>query len=183
MKSNRQRKSVPQPDLSKTEEMAFTIVELHSETVAIQFIEEFHFLNRHCESPIETLLLAAMYCHFRDCHFSPQFIGKSIVGDYSEKTGNPVFISQQVNVGKYRVDFLLMDYSVNEEPQKIIVECDGHDFHERTKEQAARDRARDRFMQNNGYKVLRFTGSEIYADAQSCAEEIIENLQPWRIPQ
>ena len=56
----------------------------------------------------------------------------------------------------------------------VIVECDGHDFHERTKEQAARDKKRDRYFQASGNPVLRFTGSEIYKDAWGCASQIID---------
>ena len=47
---------------------------------------------------------------------------------------------------------------------------------QKTKEQAARDKKRDRFFQGLGFKVLRFTGSEIWADAHACVEEIIFNL-------
>mgnify|MGYP003580046510 CR=1 FL=1 len=68
-------------------------------------------------------------------------------------------------------------------PRWMIVECDGHEFHERTKQQARRDKQRDRFFQSIGYKVLRFTGSEIWADPDECASEIIEQLacdDEWR---
>jgi very-short-patch-repair endonuclease len=54
----------------------------------------------------------------------------------------------------------------------VVVECDGHDYHERTKEQARRDRSRDRAMVSKGITVLRFTGSEIYRDPARCAEEV-----------
>jgi uncharacterized protein DUF559 len=54
----------------------------------------------------------------------------------------------------------------------VVVECDGHDFHEKTKEQAARDKSRDRDMLAQGYRVLRFTGSEIHNRAEKCAMEI-----------
>lgn len=56
---------------------------------------------------------------------------------------------------------------------RLAVECDGHDFHERTKEQAARDRARDRRLQEAGYTVMRFTGSEIYRDPVKCVLEVM----------
>ena len=48
---------------------------------------------------------------------------------------------------------------------RLVVECDGFDFHERTKEQASRDRRRDRALQRAGFKVYRYTGSDIWADA------------------
>jgi very-short-patch-repair endonuclease len=65
----------------------------------------------------------------------------------------------------------------------MIVECDGHDFHEKTKEQARRDKQRDRFLQSRGYKVLRYTGSEIWADPTECSDEILTELaidDDWR---
>lgn len=57
---------------------------------------------------------------------------------------------------------------------KVAVECDGHDFHERTKEQAAHDRSRDRALTRHGWTVLRFTGSEINRDARRCAQEVLD---------
>lgn len=58
----------------------------------------------------------------------------------------------------------------------VLVECDGHDFHERTKAQAKRDKQRDRSLKLAGWTVLRFAGSEIYADPLTCAGEIIDHL-------
>ena len=54
----------------------------------------------------------------------------------------------------------------------LAIECDGHDFHERTKEQAERDRSRDRWMIANGVQVIRFTGREIWRDPEECARQI-----------
>ncbi len=77
--------------------------------------------------------------------------------------------------GRYRADFVVMAPS-----RKVVVECDGHDFHEKTKEQAARDKKRDRDMQLEGWGVLRFTGAEIFRNAPACAMEILRflGLQP-----
>lgn len=58
----------------------------------------------------------------------------------------------------------------------VNVEADGHDFHDRTKEQAQRDRRRDRILVARGFRVLRFTGSEIYRNAAHCADEILHLL-------
>lgn len=48
--------------------------------------------------------------------------------------------------------------------QLVDIELDGHDFHERTKEQSQRDKSGDRALTLDGWTVLRFTGSEIFAD-------------------
>lgn len=79
-----------------------------------------------------------------------------------------VKVEQQVQIGPYRVDFL-----VTGSMPSTIVECDGHDWHERTKEQAARDKKRDRWLQAQGHRVFRFTGSEIHRRAIYCALESI----------
>lgn len=74
-----------------------------------------------------------------------------------------IIFSPQVEIGKYKVDFCITIPIYNSsESKKIIIECDGHEFHEKTKEQAQHDKERDRFLQAEGYPIYRFTGSEIY---------------------
>jgi very-short-patch-repair endonuclease len=85
-----------------------------------------------------------------------------------------VGVCPQHHVGRYRVDYLVTGY--RNQPTKVTrvaVEIDGHDFHERTKEQAARDKKRDRFMQGEGLIVLRFAGSEVWADPVGCAAQAV----------
>lgn len=78
-------------------------------------------------------------------------------------------LHRQVRLGPYVVDFLV-EAALG---IFVIVECDGHDFHDRTKEQAARDRSRDRFLlAAAGTSTVRFTGSEIWRDAELCAAEV-----------
>lgn len=119
-----------------------------------------------CESPLEVLMVEAIcaftFLHHRDF---PQFSHRA---DRS-LGGCGWRITLQAPIQKYRVDFLIED---SEEGIRLVVECDGHDFHERTKDQARRDRSRDREIQALGYFVLRFTGSEIWADPWKCVEEI-----------
>jgi very-short-patch-repair endonuclease len=70
----------------------------------------------------------------------------------------------QHHIGKYRVDFLVEEYDFygRKSLGQFVIECDGHDFHEKTKEQAAKDKKRDRELQSLGLKVFHFTGSEIW---------------------
>jgi very-short-patch-repair endonuclease len=44
----------------------------------------------------------------------------------------------------------------------VVIEIDGHDFHERTKEQARSDKQRERAIVRAGTTVVRFSGSEIF---------------------
>ena len=84
------------------------------------------------------------------------------------------------HIGKYRPDIFLRWHrgSTCGPPQRksMVIECDGHYFHERTKEQALHDRERDRFMQSEGHLVFRFPGSAIYKDAFKCADECLTAL-------
>ena len=85
--------------------------------------------------------------------------------------------AQQVKVGSYKVDFLFAAQMSDNEPFCLIaVECDGHQFHEKTKQQAARDKARDRELMSYGVKVFRFAGSEIWKDPGACADEVLVHL-------
>lgn len=72
----------------------------------------------------------------------------------------------------FRPDFLCQCRSLDDVDRYVIIECDGHDFHEKTKQQAAKDRSRDRIMIGAGFIVLRFTGSELYKTPYDCAIQI-----------
>lgn len=54
---------------------------------------------------------------------------------------------------------------------RVVVECDGHSYHERTPEQATRDRATDRWLQEIGYKVLRYTYRDLAWSPESSIAE------------
>jgi very-short-patch-repair endonuclease len=130
-------------------------------------------MTRH-ESVIEWKFAAAL----RD------FIGgTSLCAFYAEETMegmtarmkaddlHVVAAAPQVRCGRYRVDFLFVGEGHLQPPVMVAVECDGHDFHERTKEQARRDKSRDRELAAMGVQVLRYTGSEIVKNAKSCVVE------------
>jgi hypothetical protein len=91
----------------------------------------------------------------------------------------------QVNFDPYCVDFLVGSLCIRKTEQGIsrlenwiAVECDGHEFHDKTKKQAQRDKARDRFLVSAGVKVMRFTGSEIWRDPTRCALEVANAADP-----
>lgn len=91
-------------------------------------------------------------------------------------------IIQQSRAFSYRLDFKIYVKTPDGEFASVVVECDGHDFHERTKEQAKHDRSRDRELSLIGLRVLRFTGSEIHADAFGCARETLIHLGVMQYP-
>lgn len=70
----------------------------------------------------------------------------------------------QYHISRYRVDFALPD-------KHVIIELDGHEYH-KTKKQRTADARRERNLQELGWRVIRFTGTEVYQDAQDCVEQV-----------
>lgn len=113
-----------------------------------------------CESPIEQLL--AMELEGINLNeFS-----------YFNKNIDVLAIEKQTTIklnGKnYRPDFLI-PVSVNKKLVNIIVECDGYNWH---KDNFTSDKERDRAFTENGYIVVRFSGSEIIKSPYKCARQI-----------
>lgn len=142
-----------------------------------------------CESPMELAFISEWVTTFEECRVGlDEFLKLP-----QRVTFTPLHLEQieyivpQFAIGKYRADFLLARVATGwiedpEDPDEIItileklplivVEIDGHDFHEKTKEQASRDKERDRFMTAEGYRVFRFTGSDVFNRAAQCVQEI-----------
>lgn len=68
------------------------------------------------------------------------------------------FTKPQFVIGKYRADFAIPLF-------RLIIEADGKEFHEKNFQA---DRLRDRELLAQGWTTVRFTGSEIYNDVDSC---------------
>lgn len=80
----------------------------------------------------------------------------------------------QRQIKRYYVDFILVGLFGNYGPvEGIGIEIDGHEWHEKTKEQAARDKKRDREILLNNVPIMRFTGSEIHRDVKACIDECL----------
>lgn len=123
-----------------------------------------------CESPLE-YHLAHAFALVGDFAWRTDQLHPHVVGAWLRPR---VALMAQAMCGRYRVDFAIVPPMWRRsEPPPIVVEVDGHEFHERTKEQAAYDRSRDRWMSLQGITVLRFTGSEIWADPDRCAAEVL----------
>lgn len=126
--------------------------------------DTFYDFVQRCESPIERLFAATI------CYRSTPEIP-------SNSGWRP-----QVEIGRYRADFVYVYPDDDKGPRyKVAVELDGHDFHEKTKEQAGRDKRKDRALLAAGYYVMRFTGSEVWADPWKCVDEVEEfAFEKWR---
>lgn len=153
-----------------------------------------------CESPIEARFLLSLICScalhnlaivITDDDGDPLYWTES-----DARMEMKLYVCPQQHIGDYRVDFALNlvfnNTAVevarmvgNPDPigplviqEHLVIECDGHEFHERTREQAARDKNRDRELLNSGYPTMRFTGSEIISSPLKCANQIMQ----WAIP-
>lgn len=142
----------------------------------LYFEERFeNIIGKHlecCRSPIEENMLRAMAFH--ELAHQNRW---PIINGLDFWTANPIarlVIDTQVSIDKYVVDFLVTHQGIN---RSVVVECDGHDFHEKTKEQAAHDKKRDRELVLLGYTTLRFTGSEIHRDPWECATTVANVLE------
>jgi len=60
------------------------------------------------------------------------------------------------------------------ESKKLIIECDGEAWH---KPKNDHDRKRDAVMKKKGFKILRFTGTQIKEDLQSCINKVMGAIQ------
>lgn len=142
-------------------------------------------------SPIEQAFLVAFEIISKSKSYCETVLyriemSEDLVWDFGDISASSIHITvePQKIFGKYRVDFLIRfcEHIKSEEKKNyfrirdLIVECDGHDFHERTKEQASRDRKKDRYLQELGYKVYRFTGSDIWKNPFECAEDVLKSL-------
>jgi hypothetical protein len=139
-------------------------------------------------SPIEQIFYAAIKALLQYNYIDedePELIGDNI------EVISGFGIYPQEPIGKYRVDFLInygcpsrcsSNIKAPKRPQRntekyilsqVIVECDSQKFHERTEKERRYEKARDRYLQSNGYLVFHYTGAEIVRNSTKIAAEII----------
>lgn len=92
---------------------------------------------------------------------------QDLIDDCAYGDGEYVVLEAQVPLLTYFADLCLTTAGGS----RLAIECDGHDYHNLTKQQAAYDRARDRELLAVGIPTIRFTGSEIHHSAERCARE------------
>jgi very-short-patch-repair endonuclease len=141
-------------------------------TIQAVFRSRWERLLGKVESPIEALFLEA---------FCPAAVewGYEVAAKSNAREGVIVVRPQVPVCENYRADFVI-SYPFFDHQIAIVIECDGHQFHSVTKQQAARDRRRDRALQRAGYEVFRFTGSELHADARKCASEVLDAIMEFQ---
>jgi Protein of unknown function (DUF559) len=153
-----------------------------------------------CESPIEARFLLSLVCSCAKHDLSIVIINDEDEPIYFAETNarmeQKLYVCPQKQLGAYRVDFFLNLVFNNPQvevarmvgkadppspliiQERLVIECDGHDFHEKTAAQASRDKNRDRELLNAGYPVMRFTGVEIISSPLKCSDQIMK----WAFP-
>lgn len=133
-------------------------------------------------TPIERLVGVAIAFALRSWDwFGGDGIGEGIGwpaenGPLEPPTSCGVRVWFQAPVGKYRADFLICLAHYRGGYVWGAIECDGHNHHDLTKDQAQHDRRRDRHFQSQGIIILRFTGREIWRSPLKVAVEAINIL-------
>lgn len=72
--------------------------------------------------------------------------------------------------GKYRLDFALPDL-------KIGVELDGYQYHGTSRDKFIADQQRQRALEAEGWRLIRFAGAEVHADAESCVHQAAQHVR------
>ncbi len=75
----------------------------------------------------------------------------------------------------YKNVLTVVDFFIQKRKAKLCVYTDGHTYHERTEEQAQKDRRIDRRLQELGYQVLRYTGKDVNENM----DRIIRDIKNW----
>lgn len=150
---------------------------LRNKMVAERFSQEMfcNCLEMEMTSPIEHMfwIAANVLCEAEYIPLNPELLFSN---DGNHQVQRGIYIQQQCQVGNYRVDFRVDQVGVGPDEiySPVIVELDGHDFHDKDKRQRSYEKARDRFLVKQGYRVLHFTGSDVVADPFKVAFEALE---------
>lgn len=129
---------------------------------------DYEYCLAECESPIEQLLAIELERLTRRGMFDIPVLVDVIAIEKQKEI--------ECQNAKYRADFAIFVKYWNT-AKSYVVECDGHEFHQKTKEQVEKDNKRTRDLQLAGYEVIRFSGTEIYHRPYQCALEIKRIIQ------
>ena len=148
--------------------------EIQSES---ELLEECGYMG--ITSPPEKLF----YCTWNTL-FDPEFIdliGQFPIGRYfTDFHPNPLsyFVNQDIpGMGVAQFEEALRRIC-GVAPKQFAIEIDGHEWHERTPQQAEYDRRRERYFVAGGWTVLRFTAREVFRNPKKCVKETYRLVEP-----
>lgn len=116
-----------------------------------------------CESPIEQMLSIALETAQRQGKFDIPLLVDVIAFEKQAE----IVCGEKL----YRADIAIPVRYWNG-TKTYLIECDGHEFHQKTKEQVEKDNERTRDLLRAGYSVIRFSGTEIFHKPHRCASAV-----------
>jgi hypothetical protein len=122
-----------------------------------------------CALEIESPLERTLFLEFRK-NYIPFQIQYAL-----DHSGEQIDISENKRSKNFSNVLTVADFFIQKKDLKLCVYTDGHTYHERTEDQATRDRKIDRKLQELGYKVLRYTGKEV----REKTDKIISDIKKW----
>jgi hypothetical protein len=126
---------------------------------AIETVAETFSIAAVTESPIESIFGAKFALALRP-------LCKDIGWNFTVGTGDAdIVLHPQYVLGRFRYDFAVL--ANGRAKPVLLIECDGKEFHS-TEGQRANDRLKDAAASNAGMRLIRFSGSEINSDIDSC---------------
>lgn len=122
------------------------------------------------DSPIEKIMGEAIICCAK---LNGGTAAKVIKPGEPLEGAERLLVAPQRTIGFYFADFAVIDQM---HKRRLVVECDGYEFHDKSPMSVIKDRARDRFFLTQGWPVMRFNGSEITRQIDLCLTDIIKYL-------
>jgi hypothetical protein len=162
-------------------------------------LEDLGKLLRLCESPVEQILIAALFARWNpevnlrfkrlQCHLSanyPAWDGVFTVCVEPQRTVTTLMDD------KYRTDIYIYitrfrrieESDTNSrwpELARLVVEVDGHDYHERTKEQASYDKKRDRDLALEACRSFALRAPTYFGTLSNVRRILIFRSTIWRV--
>ena len=128
----------------------------------IMFLTEKGFDTTGCKSPIEQIFMFAFSIYTFSNYDETFMEGLCLETQFKIETTN----------GKnYIADFVLHHEFAAEGSKYLVIECDGHEYHNATKEQVEHDNERDFDIKESVYDIIHFSGSQLFKYPMKCAEQ------------
>ncbi len=142
-------------------------IEEHQQTVAFWAENTYADLAANCQSPIERLLLAPLMFIWPQC-LSPRYEGP---GDREREAR----LYAQYRVGDRKLDFAYIVTPLQEPWEiRLGIECDGHEYHSSVEQKANDNERTIEVVSEQGFNIIRFSGSQISRDPKACAAKVAE---------
>ncbi len=77
----------------------------------------------------------------------------------------------EVTAKYYQPDFVLHQLKT---AAKVIIECDGYNFHRKSSDQFTTEMKRERELQKSGYRLYRFSAEELFEDPWAAGLDVLE---------